>query len=74
VAIGRKLDLVTIAEGIETVEQLTYLHRIGCDDGQGFLLAVPMPHNELKTWLQRGPFASHDFQPELVLNRLSVEN
>jgi EAL domain-containing protein (putative c-di-GMP-specific phosphodiesterase class I) len=53
VSIGRKLELVTIAEGIETPKQLSYLRTIGCDVGQGFLLARPMPPNELKQWLQR---------------------
>ncbi|ART82201.1 signal transduction protein [Oceanisphaera profunda] len=37
-----KLGLKVVAEGIETVEQLWFLKSIGCDYGQGFLLARPL--------------------------------
>ncbi|MBU3823834.1 MAG: EAL domain-containing protein [Candidatus Oceanisphaera merdipullorum] len=37
-----KLGLKVVAEGIETVEQLRFLKNIGCDYGQGFLLATPL--------------------------------
>jgi diguanylate cyclase (GGDEF)-like protein len=51
-ALGHKLRLITIAEGIETVEQAAYLREIGCDVGQGYLLARPMPAPALRQWLQ----------------------
>jgi len=41
VGLGHKLELEVIAEGIETEEQLTFLQRVGCDTGQGFLLGRP---------------------------------
>lgn len=37
-----KLGLKVVAEGIETAEQLRFLKNIGCDYGQGFLLARPL--------------------------------
>jgi diguanylate cyclase (GGDEF)-like protein/PAS domain S-box-containing protein len=36
------LDVTSVAEGIETQAQLDELRALGCDLGQGFLLAVPM--------------------------------
>ena len=35
------------AEGVETIEQLSRLRELGCDDFQGFLAARPMPVTEV---------------------------
>jgi EAL domain-containing protein (putative c-di-GMP-specific phosphodiesterase class I) len=40
--LGRKLGLVTVAEGIERPEQLEQLRRRGCELGQGHLFARPL--------------------------------
>ena len=45
--LGRELDLATVAEGIEHPEQLAEMRRLGCDLGQGFLFAQPMPAEDL---------------------------
>jgi diguanylate cyclase (GGDEF)-like protein len=42
VELGRALDLVVIAEGIERQDQLDALLRIGCRQGQGFLFGHPL--------------------------------
>lgn len=42
-AMVHKLGLKVIAEGIETNEQMQFLNKIGCDYGQGFLFARPLP-------------------------------
>lgn len=39
VALGQRLDLAVIAEGVETEEQLAVLRELGCDSYQGFLTA-----------------------------------
>ena len=45
VRLGETLNLVTIAEGIETVQQASRLRQLGCPIGQGFFFARPMePH------------------------------
>jgi EAL domain-containing protein (putative c-di-GMP-specific phosphodiesterase class I) len=41
-AMARALGLRTVAEGIETAEQLAQLRQLGCDFGQGYHLARPM--------------------------------
>ena len=47
VDLAHSLELTTIAEGIETDEQLVSLRTLGCDHGQGFGLSVPLPADEL---------------------------
>jgi diguanylate cyclase (GGDEF)-like protein/PAS domain S-box-containing protein len=42
VQVGRELGLRVIAEGIEQPRQLSALREMGCDYGQGFLVARPM--------------------------------
>ena len=44
----KKLGLETVAEGVETSEQLTHLKSIDCDNIQGYLLGKPMPGAELE--------------------------
>jgi diguanylate cyclase (GGDEF)-like protein/PAS domain S-box-containing protein len=42
VALGKTLEIQTVAEGVETAEQRQYLTDIGCDFLQGYLLARPL--------------------------------
>jgi diguanylate cyclase (GGDEF)-like protein len=42
VQVGRELGLLVIAEGIEEPRQLSELREMGCDYGQGFLVARPV--------------------------------
>ncbi len=42
IAVAHELGLQCVAEGIETPEQLALLRAMGCDEGQGYLLARPM--------------------------------
>jgi len=47
VDLGKNLDLITIAEGIETAEQSKLLKRFGCDIAQGYFYSHPVPAEEL---------------------------
>jgi EAL domain-containing protein (putative c-di-GMP-specific phosphodiesterase class I) len=40
-----------VAEGIETPEQAEVLRELGCDIGQGFLFAKPLPVEEFDSLL-----------------------
>jgi diguanylate cyclase (GGDEF)-like protein/PAS domain S-box-containing protein len=42
IQLGRALGLRVVAEGIEQPRQLLVLREMGCDEGQGFLVARPM--------------------------------
>lgn len=46
--IGQSLGMITIAEGIETEEELECLKQVGCDQVQGYLFGHPVPACELK--------------------------
>ncbi len=52
ITLARNLGLKVIAEGIETPGQLQRLTELGCEAGQGFLLARPMDYTALATFLR----------------------
>jgi len=47
-ALAREIGLATVAEGIETTEQLAALQALGCTRGQGYLLSRPVPAAEVE--------------------------
>jgi diguanylate cyclase (GGDEF)-like protein len=47
VDLAANLGLRSIAEGVETRDQLDRLRALGCDQAQGYLFARPMPPNEI---------------------------
>jgi EAL domain-containing protein (putative c-di-GMP-specific phosphodiesterase class I) len=51
ILLGHELKLLLVAEGIETQEQLEHLKILGCDIGQGYFLAKPMPVELATEWL-----------------------
>ncbi len=48
IGLGRTLDVVVSAEGVETEAQARALAELGCNEGQGFLLGEPAPAAELE--------------------------
>ncbi|CAD6557096.1 putative cyclic di-GMP phosphodiesterase PdeC [Paraburkholderia kirstenboschensis] len=51
VAMANDCDLMLIAEGVESEEQVTYLHEVGVQYAQGWLFGRPLPPN---WWLVAG--------------------
>ena len=45
IAMAHSLNMMVIAEGVETTDQLEFLHHNGCDEIQGYLLGRPMSAN-----------------------------
>jgi diguanylate cyclase (GGDEF)-like protein/PAS domain S-box-containing protein len=43
IELGHGLEMSIIAEGVETIEQLVFLAKEGCDGVQGYLLGKPLP-------------------------------
>ena len=55
IQLASQLGLETIAEGIETQEQLDHLTSLGCRDGQGYLFAMPMTSEDFEAFLGKQP-------------------
>ncbi|MCX7822923.1 MAG: EAL domain-containing protein [Syntrophobacterales bacterium] len=53
----------TVAEGVETRQQLLFLKELGVDDVQGFYFAKPMPEEEAIRWLE-------SYRPEAYFDKL----
>lgn len=52
VMLADQLDLRTVGEGIETIEHVALLQEMGCNLGQGYFFAKPLPADEFETWVQ----------------------
>ncbi len=46
ITFAHRLNMTTIAEGVETEEQLNFLRTSGCERVQGFLMSYPLPESE----------------------------
>ena len=52
VTLSNRLGIEAIAEGVETPQQQEILTQLGCEFGQGYQLAKPMPAEALEAWLR----------------------
>jgi EAL domain-containing protein (putative c-di-GMP-specific phosphodiesterase class I) len=50
-SLGRSLGMATVAEGVETEEQMTRVASDGCTDVQGYLISRPMPPQQIGSFL-----------------------
>ena len=54
ISMGRSLERRVIAEGVETQEQLDFLQRECCSEGQGFYFSLPLPAEQFAELLASG--------------------
>ena len=52
IKLAQGLGLEVIAEGVETQEQASFLHKEGCYEVQGYLYAKPLPPSAFETFMQ----------------------
>ena len=62
VNMAKELGMHTLAEGVETEEQLEFLREIGCEKLQGYLFSPPMPLDQAIAYCH-GPAAKTTVEP-----------
>ena len=50
--LGQSLGMATVAEGVETEEQMARIVSDGCTDVQGYLISRPMPPEQIESFLR----------------------
>ena len=50
--LAKKLDMYTVAEGVETKAELAMVEELGCDQIQGYYIAKQMFANEFEQFMQ----------------------
>ena len=53
IQMARSLKLYSLAEGIETLEQYSFLKSLGCNYGQGYYFSKPVPAVEIERMLKQ---------------------
>jgi EAL domain-containing protein (putative c-di-GMP-specific phosphodiesterase class I) len=50
---GKSLKLTVVAEGVETLDQQTFLRDHACDEMQGFYFSKPIPSDQFADLLRK---------------------
>ncbi len=53
ISLARAFTLITVAEGVETTDQLQVLRELGCQQSQGFLHSRPQPADQITLLLEQ---------------------
>ncbi|MBL1198009.1 MAG: GGDEF domain-containing protein [Nostoc sp. GBBB01] len=59
IALAKSLQLKITAEGVETQEQLEYLKKRGCQEGQGFYFGIPATADRITEILKQNSLQIH---------------
>jgi EAL domain-containing protein (putative c-di-GMP-specific phosphodiesterase class I) len=51
ISMSKNLGLQTIAEGVETADQLDYLSKEGCDEAQGYHFSKPLTAEQMEAFI-----------------------
>jgi len=64
--LAKTIGVRTIAEGIESAQQLEFLTLLGCDAGQGFYFSKPVPAHEIERHFDEYPPRATPEHPTIV--------
>ena len=68
IALAKSLNLKTVAEGVETEQQVIYLAGLQCDEYQGYYFSKPLPAGEFVRLLQDPPSRPAPATPQGLLH------
>lgn len=74
VIMGKTLGIHTLAEGVETKEQVDFLRSIGCEKIQGFYYGQPMPSGQYATWLEEKGLREESAAEARLLDKAGLIN
>ncbi len=52
IELARSMGLQSVAEGVETAEQLALLREMGCDQAQGYYVGRPLTREDFEVWVR----------------------
>ena len=53
ISLAHNLNMQTVAEGVETLEDWQLLHELNCDQAQGFFISKALPAEQFADWEQQ---------------------
>jgi EAL domain-containing protein (putative c-di-GMP-specific phosphodiesterase class I) len=63
VSLAENMGMEVVAEGVETLAQLSQLRKLNCEYGQGYLFSRPVEAASIDTWISRKPQWQTDLFP-----------
>jgi sensor c-di-GMP phosphodiesterase-like protein len=55
ISLAENMGMEVVAEGIETMSQLTQLRKLKCQYGQGYLFSRPVDADSVTAWISKKP-------------------
>src|ERR1041385_505962 len=66
VSLAENMGMNVVAEGVETLSQLTQLRSLNCQYGQGYLFSRPVDADTVGAWISKRPHWQADLFPTLL--------
>src|SRR5213078_2774114 len=63
ISLAENMGMEVVAEGVETLSQLTQLRKLNCQYGQGYLFSRPVDADSVTGWISRQPHWQADLFP-----------
>jgi diguanylate cyclase (GGDEF)-like protein len=73
-AMAKQLNLEVVAEGVETIEQFSFLRNYSCDTCQGFLFSQAVPPEEFSAMLQKNKFKNFATKNNTLIKKSKTNN
>lgn len=74
VLMAKNLGIHTLAEGVETQEQLDFLRSIGCEKIQGYYYGKPLPYEECHQYCYDQNLVSESVQEASIMEKVGLTN